>query len=147
MKTLKTIFTTALLLFSIYSFAQKMEYKTIMDLEDGEKIVDIYTIDIKAKTLKIKFENGKTENYKIKHYKIDENQEDEDIYGEGKGVKFTSHYISLEDRVSDKLELLRTMSHLILMIPEKEYSTNFRKIIETKYHGMMSSSYYAIIEN
>lgn len=145
--TTKTIITAIILLFSITSFAQKMEYKTTMDLEDGEKISDIYTIDLKAKTLKIKFENEKKVDYKIEKYEIEKNQEDEDVYGEGKGVKFTKYHIRLEKKTQDPLELLRTISYVTLMIPEKQYSAKFRKIIEIKYYGMMSSFYYAVIEN
>ncbi|MGJ1203218.1 hypothetical protein [Sphingobacterium lactis] len=146
MKT-KTIMTAILLLFSLISLAQKMEYKTIQDLEDGEKVSDIYTFDLKAKTLKIRFEDGDNEEYKIDYYTKKENQEDEDIYGEGKGVKFTAYYIKIDDKQATSMEKLKTLSYLMLMVPENQYSSKFHKILEVNYFGMMSSFYYSVTEN
>ncbi|MGM1430610.1 hypothetical protein ACS126_15240 [Sphingobacterium lactis] len=145
MKT-KAILTAILLLFGLISLAQKMEYKTIQDLEDGEKVSDIYIIDLKAKTLKVRFEDGVNIEYKIDTYTKKENQEDEDVYGEDRGVKFTEHLIELEDKKVTPDQLLRTIAYIKLMVPENQYAAKFRKILHVRYHGL-SSFYYSVTEN
>lgn len=145
MKT-KTIITILLLLFSITSFAQKMEYKTIKDLEEGDKISDIYTIDLNDKTLKIRFEDGEVEEYKIYNYEIEKNQEDEDVYGESNGVKFTRYYIDLVEEELDPIDLLYTISHIELMFPEKPYGKKYNNVLAVKYRGRLSPFYYSVIE-
>lgn len=146
MKT-KTIITAVLLLFTITSFAQHLVYNTIEDLETNEKIVDRYHINLYDKKVEIKRENGKKEEYEIKSYTIEKNQEDEDIFGEGKGVKFTEYNIELEEKKVSIYELQRLPKFLRFMLPEKSYANRYKDLLAVKNNYRLITYYFSIVKN